>query len=158
MHSTLDSNEPADFNFTVAFNGREHSVAVRQRPFLFEFLERVAQLYEVVVFTASQKVYAEQLLNILDPKRYANLILMILHPRQADNQPVVNSTVINWPPVIVLWWHYMLFVQFLAEAVLFGRHCASSRLQNAVNVASIMHSMARVYAVAVKDSACLGFT
>ena len=47
----------------------EHSVAVRQRPFLFEFLERVAQLYEVVVFTASQKVYAEQLLNILDPQR-----------------------------------------------------------------------------------------
>ncbi|KAL3152535.1 hypothetical protein ABBQ32_001564 [Trebouxia sp. C0010 RCD-2024] len=69
VHSTLDSNEAADFNFTVAFNGREHSVAVRQRPFLFEFLERVAQLYEVVVFTASQKVYAEQLLNILDPKR-----------------------------------------------------------------------------------------
>lgn len=74
MHSTLDSNEAADFNFTVAFNGREHSVAVRQRPFLFEFLERVAQLYEVVVFTASQKVYAEQLLNILDPKRYAKLL------------------------------------------------------------------------------------
>ena len=51
------------------FNGREHSVSVRQRPFLFEFLERVAQLFEVVVFTASQKVYADQLLDILDPKR-----------------------------------------------------------------------------------------
>lgn len=71
VHSTLDGNEAADFSFTVKFNSREHSVAVRQRPFLFEFLERVAQLYEVVVFTASQKVYAEQLLNILDPKRYA---------------------------------------------------------------------------------------
>lgn len=71
VHSTLDGSETADFSFTVKFNSREHSVAVRQRPFLFEFLERVAQLYEVVVFTASQKVYAEQLLNILDPKRYA---------------------------------------------------------------------------------------
>lgn len=69
VHSTLDGNDAADFKFTVKFNSREHSVAVRQRPFLFEFLERVAQLFEVVVFTASQKVYAEQLLNILDPKR-----------------------------------------------------------------------------------------
>lgn len=70
MHSTLDGSDAADFKFMVRFNGREHSVAVRQRPFLFEFLERVAQLFEVVVFTASQKVYAEQLLNILDSKRY----------------------------------------------------------------------------------------
>ena len=69
VHSTLDGNDAADFKFVVKFNSREHSVAVRQRPFLFEFLERVAQLFEVVVFTASQKVYAEQLLNILDPKR-----------------------------------------------------------------------------------------
>ena len=78
VHSTLDGSEAADFNFTVKFNAREHSVAVRQRPFLFEFLERVAQLYEVVVFTASQKVYAEQLLNILDPKRYALCSLVLL--------------------------------------------------------------------------------
>lgn len=69
VHSTLDGSDAADFKFTVKFNSREHSVAVRQRPFLFEFLERVAQLFEVVVFTASQKVYAEQLLNILDPTR-----------------------------------------------------------------------------------------
>ena len=69
VHSTLDGSDAADFKFTVKFNAGEHSVAVRQRPFLFEFLERVAQLFEVVVFTASQKVYAEQLLDILDPKR-----------------------------------------------------------------------------------------
>ena len=31
-------------------------VAVRQRPHLAAFLERVAQLFEVVIFTASQKV------------------------------------------------------------------------------------------------------
>ena len=30
-------------------------VAVRQRPHLAAFLERVAQLFEVVIFTASQK-------------------------------------------------------------------------------------------------------
>lgn len=79
VHSTLDGSDAADFKFTVKFNSREHSVAVRRRPFLFEFLERVAQLYEVVVFTASQKVYAEQLLNILDPQRCASLATVIKH-------------------------------------------------------------------------------
>ena len=78
MHSTLDGTEAADFTFAVKFNAREHSVAVRQRPFLAEFLQRVAQLFEVVVFTASQKVYAEQVLNVLDPRRSVCLLKHIL--------------------------------------------------------------------------------
>jgi len=74
VHSTLDAAQGvgADFHFPVHFNGAEHLVYVRQRPHVSLFLERVAQHFEVVVFTASQKVYAERLLNILDPKR--NLI------------------------------------------------------------------------------------
>lgn len=44
-------------------------VYVRRRPHLEQFMERVAQLFEIIVFTASQSVYAETLLNILDPKR-----------------------------------------------------------------------------------------
>jgi hypothetical protein len=69
VHSTLDGCTEPDFSFPVAFNGREHRVHVRRRPHLQPFLERCAQLFEVVVFTASQKVYAEQLLNVLDPHR-----------------------------------------------------------------------------------------
>ena len=73
VHSTLDGCDVPDFSFPVAFNGREHRVHVRRRPHLQQFLQRCAELFEVVVFTASQKVYAEQLLNILDPSRFATL-------------------------------------------------------------------------------------
>lgn len=71
VHSSLQEEVTAqpDFVFPVAFNGRDHMVQVRKRPHLKEFLERCAELFEVVVFTASQKIYAQQLLDVIDPAR-----------------------------------------------------------------------------------------
>ncbi|KAF6143643.1 hypothetical protein GIB67_004172 [Kingdonia uniflora] len=68
VHSTLDQGDDADFTFPVFFNMKEHTVYVRQRPYLHIFLERVAEMFEIIIFTASQSTYAEQLLNILDPE------------------------------------------------------------------------------------------
>ncbi|KAA8514993.1 hypothetical protein F0562_018220 [Nyssa sinensis] len=67
VHSTLEHCDNADFTFPVFFNMKEHTVYVKQRPHLQTFLERVAEMFEIVVFTASQSIYAEQLLDILDP-------------------------------------------------------------------------------------------
>ncbi|PKA64722.1 Mitochondrial import inner membrane translocase subunit TIM50 [Apostasia shenzhenica] len=67
VHSKLEHWEHADFTFPVFFNMKQHIVYVRRRPHLQMFLERVAQMFQVVIFTASQSIYAEQLLNILDP-------------------------------------------------------------------------------------------
>lgn len=39
------------------------------RPHNLDFLKRVGEYFEVVVFTASQKAYADHLLNILDPDK-----------------------------------------------------------------------------------------
>ncbi|XP_020586966.1 probable phosphatase PSR2 [Phalaenopsis equestris] len=69
VHSTLEPCKDADFAFPVNFNLKEHTIYVRCRPFLKNFLERVATLFETIIFTASQSIYAEQLLNMLDPKR-----------------------------------------------------------------------------------------
>lgn len=69
MHSTLEPCNDADFTFAVNFNLQQHTVYVRCRPHLQEFMDRVASLFEIIIFTASQGIYAEQLLNVLDPKR-----------------------------------------------------------------------------------------
>lgn len=67
VHSTLEHCDDAHFTFTVFFNMKEHTVYVKQRPHLHTFLEKVAEMFEVVIFTASQSIYAAQLLDILDP-------------------------------------------------------------------------------------------
>lgn len=68
VHSSLDGGGDPDFTFEVAFNGHIHKVNVQQRPYLAQFLMSAAERYEVVVFTASQQIYAEQLLDVLDPE------------------------------------------------------------------------------------------
>ncbi|KAG6781436.1 hypothetical protein POTOM_014340 [Populus tomentosa] len=69
VHSALEPCNDADFTFPVNFNLQKHTVFVRCRPYLRDFMERVSSLFEIIIFTASQSIYAEQLLNVLDPKR-----------------------------------------------------------------------------------------
>lgn len=40
---------------------------VKKRPHLRPFLEKVSEMFHIVVFTASQSIYAKKLLDILDP-------------------------------------------------------------------------------------------
>ena len=44
-----------DVVFPVHFNSVNYQVYVRKRPHMDHFLERVSQLFEIIVFTASQK-------------------------------------------------------------------------------------------------------
>ncbi len=68
VHCSIHPIENPDLTFNVNFNGSDYNVSVRIRPHLEHFLRQVSQWFEVIIFTASQKVYADSLLNILDPK------------------------------------------------------------------------------------------
>lgn len=67
VHCTVEPIPDADMIFPVTFNGIQYRVHVRTRPYLMQFLAAVSKKFEVVVFTASQKVYANELLKRIDP-------------------------------------------------------------------------------------------
>ena len=69
VHCSIEPIPNPDIVFQVSFHGELYDVYVRKRPHLEYFLKSVADIFEVVVFTASQKVYADKLLDILDPQK-----------------------------------------------------------------------------------------
>ncbi|GKZ36383.1 CTD (Carboxy-terminal domain, RNA polymerase II, polypeptide A) small [Aspergillus brasiliensis] len=58
--------ERADFTIPVEIEGQYHNIYVIKRPGVDQFMKRVGELYEVVVFTASVSKYGDPLLDQLD--------------------------------------------------------------------------------------------
>ncbi|KAI5458069.1 HAD-like domain-containing protein [Mariannaea sp. PMI_226] len=66
VHSSFKILHQADFTIPVEIEGNYHNVYVIKRPGVDEFMKRVGELYEVVVFTASVSKYGDPLLDQLD--------------------------------------------------------------------------------------------
>eukprot|EP01138_Halocafeteria_seosinensis_P008973 gb/GECG01009171.1/.p1 GENE.gb/GECG01009171.1/~~gb/GECG01009171.1/.p1 ORF type:complete len:412 (+),score=41.85 gb/GECG01009171.1/:1-1236(+) len=68
VHCSIDPLDGADMTFPVTFNLVDYQVYVKKRPYLDKFLKKVSKQFEVIVFTASQQVYASKLLDLIDPE------------------------------------------------------------------------------------------
>lgn len=60
IHTTFNKPEKYDFETEITFNGKSTKVYSVKRFGLDAFLFEMSQLYEIIVFTASQKQYADK--------------------------------------------------------------------------------------------------
>jgi carboxy-terminal domain RNA polymerase II polypeptide A small phosphatase len=79
VHSSFTPIDAADFEIPLDMAGETHTVFVKKRPGVDQFLEQCALHYEVIVFTASLSLYANPVMDLLDPKRYCHARLYREH-------------------------------------------------------------------------------
>ncbi|KAL0079781.1 NLI interacting factor, partial [Phycomyces blakesleeanus] len=66
VHSSFKSIPNPDFVVPVEIDNQFHNVYVLKRPGVDEFMRKMGEKYEIVVFTASLSKYADPVLDILD--------------------------------------------------------------------------------------------
>eukprot|EP00761_Pharyngomonas_kirbyi_P003028 gb/GECH01003032.1/.p1 GENE.gb/GECH01003032.1/~~gb/GECH01003032.1/.p1 ORF type:complete len:368 (+),score=85.13 gb/GECH01003032.1/:1-1104(+) len=67
VHSSFKPVAGADFIIPIYIDGVEHKVYVCKRPGVDQFIRDTAEKYELVIFTASLKKYADAVVDRLDP-------------------------------------------------------------------------------------------
>lgn len=60
---------PKGFEPTFKFAFKDCEIQVRLRPYVIDCLEKLAHLYEIIVFTAGEQEYADHILDYIDPER-----------------------------------------------------------------------------------------
>ena len=90
----LDLNETL-INFKYDDNGEGY---VRIRPFLFGFLEEISQLYELIIFSSSEKEYADSVIEVIEHERtYFDHVFYRQHTIIVGNDFVKDLTKIGRP-------------------------------------------------------------
>lgn len=75
---------------------KKTNLSNHRRPFMDEFLKLAAAKFEVVVFTASQRVYADQVLNRIDPTgEYIHHRMFREHCRNQDGNFIKDLRVLG---------------------------------------------------------------
>ena len=70
VHCGFKALPAADIELHIDYLGTPYTVFGRRRPHLEAFLKEASQHFELVCFTASQKLYAERIVKIIDPNGY----------------------------------------------------------------------------------------
>ena len=86
IHTTFNPPPKFDFESEVMFNGKPTIIYTVKRFGLDSFLFEMSKLYEIVLYTASQRVYADKVINLIDPKK------RISHRLYREHCIVVNKT------------------------------------------------------------------
>ena len=55
-----------EFTFPIRFQNVDYDVYVKTRPYLRDFLERMCEHFEIIIFTASKKVKQDRLKRFKD--------------------------------------------------------------------------------------------
>ena len=69
VHSSLQFTDNCTFVIPIVLDTVEYNAFVNVRPYAREVLKELSKFYEVVIFTASLKQYAETIIYFLDPDR-----------------------------------------------------------------------------------------
>jgi carboxy-terminal domain RNA polymerase II polypeptide A small phosphatase len=67
VHSSFTPIDGADFEIPLDMQGETHTVFVKKRPGVDDFLAACAETWEVIIFTASLSLYADPVMELLDP-------------------------------------------------------------------------------------------
>ena len=75
--------------------GQKFNISVRKRPYVDLFLEKMSEIFELVFFTASIKIYADQIMDIIDPYNYCQYRLYRQDCHQIEGSYVKDLNDIN---------------------------------------------------------------
>lgn len=79
VHSSFTPIAGADFEIPLEMQGELHTVYVKKRPGVDNFLKKASEWYEIVMFTASLALYANPVMDLLDPHNLVHLRLYREH-------------------------------------------------------------------------------
>lgn len=95
VHSSFQPVPNASFVISVVIEGTVHNVYVMKRPGCNEFLKRLSQYYEIIIYTASLSKYADPLLDILDKELTISKRLFREHCVFYDGHYVKDLSLLN---------------------------------------------------------------
>ena len=95
VHSAIKTNDSADMTLDLMIDQNSYKVSVLKRPWVNEFLNRCADLFEIVIFTASLPEYADPLLDQLDKDKVISHRLYRQHCTVLSNRYTKDLTKLN---------------------------------------------------------------